>query len=190
MGCHFLHQEIFPTQGWNPSLLHWEVVIYSGVTGEATVNRTHNGWIKENEVYISETLSSLKKWSNFCHLLQHGWTWNCTKWNKTEREREMPYGITYMCNLKNKQQTHKSREWWFPGLRSGGMGDNQRVQFFSCKIKTFWGFNEWHHDYAWNWVGLCGALRHGGPFCLLLLVGKIPAFLTFPEFQRPDWNSC
>ena len=24
MGCHFLLQGIFPTQGWNPSLLHWQ----------------------------------------------------------------------------------------------------------------------------------------------------------------------
>ena len=43
------------------------------------VSRMHDGWIKENEVYISETLSSLKKCSNFCHLLQHGWTWNYAK---------------------------------------------------------------------------------------------------------------
>ena len=25
MGCHFLLQRIFPTQGWNPRLLHWQV---------------------------------------------------------------------------------------------------------------------------------------------------------------------
>ena len=25
MGCHFLLQEIFPTQGLNPPLLHWQV---------------------------------------------------------------------------------------------------------------------------------------------------------------------
>ena len=24
MGCHFLHQGIFPTQGWNPHLLLWQ----------------------------------------------------------------------------------------------------------------------------------------------------------------------
>ena len=24
VGCHFLLQEIFPTQGWNPCLLHWQ----------------------------------------------------------------------------------------------------------------------------------------------------------------------
>ena len=27
MGCHFLLQKIFPTQGSNPSLLHWQAVI-------------------------------------------------------------------------------------------------------------------------------------------------------------------
>ena len=25
VGCHFLLQRIFPTQGWNPHLLHWKV---------------------------------------------------------------------------------------------------------------------------------------------------------------------
>ena len=25
VGCHFLLQGIFPTQGWNPGLLHWQV---------------------------------------------------------------------------------------------------------------------------------------------------------------------
>ena len=28
------------------------------------------------------------------------------------------------------------------------------------------------------------------PFCLPFLVGKTPASMTFPEFQRADSNSC
>ena len=27
-------------------------------------------------------------------------------------------------------------------------------------------------------------------FCALFLVDKTPASMTFPEFQRADWNSC
>ena len=32
VGCHFLLQGIFPTQGSNPRLLHWQVIIYHCAT--------------------------------------------------------------------------------------------------------------------------------------------------------------
>ena len=33
------------------------------------------------------------------------------KWNKSDRERQIPYDLTYMCNLKNKtnEQTKQNR---------------------------------------------------------------------------------
>ena len=34
VGCHFLLQEIFPTQGSNPHLLHWQAVHYHWATWE------------------------------------------------------------------------------------------------------------------------------------------------------------
>ena len=36
MGCHFLLQGIFPTQGSNPGLLHWWTVLYHCTTWEVT----------------------------------------------------------------------------------------------------------------------------------------------------------
>ena len=35
VGCHFLFQGIFPTQGSNPHLLHWQHILYHGATWEA-----------------------------------------------------------------------------------------------------------------------------------------------------------
>ena len=35
MGCHFLLQGIFPTQGSNPHLLHWQVILCHWATREA-----------------------------------------------------------------------------------------------------------------------------------------------------------
>ena len=40
MGCHFLLQGIFPTQGLNLLLLHCRGVLYHGATGEALVSIT------------------------------------------------------------------------------------------------------------------------------------------------------
>ena len=34
VGCHFLHQVIFPTQGSNPSLLHWRQILHIWATRE------------------------------------------------------------------------------------------------------------------------------------------------------------
>ena len=35
VGCHTLLQGIFPTQGWNPCLLHCRQILYLCITGEA-----------------------------------------------------------------------------------------------------------------------------------------------------------
>ena len=44
-----------------------------------------------------------------------------TKWSKSDREKQIPYDIAYMRNLKNMQmnlfkkqkQTHRFREWTY-----------------------------------------------------------------------------
>ena len=66
-----------------------------------------------------------------CHLQQHGWTWGYyAKWNKSHRERKMPYDITLIWNLKNKtkwKQTHKYREQMGDSQRGfGGEGESGR----------------------------------------------------------------
>ena len=35
VGCHFLLHGIFLTQGLNLGLLHWQVILHHGITGEA-----------------------------------------------------------------------------------------------------------------------------------------------------------
>ena len=32
-----------------------------------------------------------------------------TKWSKSERERQIPYDFTHMCNLKNNKWTKKTQ---------------------------------------------------------------------------------
>ena len=50
-------------------------------------------------VYNGILLSHKKEWSNFCNNMDatRGYY---TKWGKSERERQIPYGITYMRDLK------------------------------------------------------------------------------------------
>ena len=40
MGCHFLLQGIFPTQGSNPSLLYYRQILYHKATREAEMRYT------------------------------------------------------------------------------------------------------------------------------------------------------
>ena len=42
VGCHALIQEIFPTRGSNPNLLHWRQILYHLATWEANLV-THTG---------------------------------------------------------------------------------------------------------------------------------------------------
>ena len=56
-----------------------------------------------------------------------------TKWNKSDRERQIPYGITYMWNLKYdtnepiyETETDSQRtDLWLPRGRGVGKGKNQ-----------------------------------------------------------------
>ena len=62
----------------------------------------HNGKCIQCDI-ITQPLN--KKEEESCHL-QHGWTrWTTgyyVKWNKSDRDEQIPYDFTYMWNLKNK----------------------------------------------------------------------------------------
>ena len=55
----------------------------------------------EDGVYIDNgILLSHKKWNNAIFSNMNGPRDYYTKWNKSERERQIPHDITYMWNLK------------------------------------------------------------------------------------------
>ena len=60
------------------------------------------GMDKEDVVLISNgmLLSHKKEWNNAIWNYMDGPRDYHTKWSKSERERQIPYGITYMWNLK------------------------------------------------------------------------------------------
>ena len=52
-------------------------------------------------IYTMEYYSAIKKeWNNASCSNMDGPTDYHTKWSKSDRERQIPYGITYMWNLK------------------------------------------------------------------------------------------
>ena len=57
---------------------------------------------KEDALYIYNgiTLSHKKEWNNAICSNMDGLRDYHTKWSKSERERQIPYNITYMWNLK------------------------------------------------------------------------------------------
>ena len=69
-----------------------------------------------------------------------------TKWNKSERERQIPYDITYMWNLKygtnepiykteTDSQTYRM-DLWLPGCQGRGVGGRgMDWEFGVCKCK-------------------------------------------------------
>ena len=62
-----------------------------------------NRWVdKEDVVYIHNgiLLSHKKEWNNAICSNMDATRDYYTKWSKSERERQIPYGITYMGNLK------------------------------------------------------------------------------------------
>ena len=62
-----------------------------------------DGWMdKEDVVHVENgiLLSHKKEWNNaICNDMERPIDYN-TKQNKSERERQIPYNITYMWNLK------------------------------------------------------------------------------------------
>ena len=59
---------------------------------------------KEDVVYIHNgiLLSHKKEWNNVICSNMNGPRDYDTKWSKSDRDRQISYGITYMWNVKNK----------------------------------------------------------------------------------------
>ena len=60
-------------------------------------------WMDKEDVvhmYAGILLSHQKEWNNAICSYMDGLRDYHTKWNKSERERQIPYNITYMWNLK------------------------------------------------------------------------------------------
>ena len=69
-----------------------------------------------------------------CHLLQHGWAWDChSKWNKSDGERKMSYDMNYMWNLKTHGKIWKQHQrYWkqtcgYEGEREGGINQEMGI---------------------------------------------------------------
>ena len=60
-------------------------------------------WMDKDDVYIyaMEYYSAIKKWNNAICINMDATRYYCTKWSKSERERQIPHNITYMWNLKD-----------------------------------------------------------------------------------------
>ena len=112
-------------------------------------------WIKKMcYVYTMEYSSAIKEKEIL--LLQHmGGTWgHYAKWNKLDRERQIPYHLMYMWNLKKNQKSNKlmDTENWFVVPRGGELGHGQNGQKWSkgtnfrYKINQSWGCNVHHGD--------------------------------------------
>ena len=55
------------------------------------------------EQYTYEYFSSIKKRRKICFFQWHDGPWgHYVKWHKSDWERQIPYDLTYMWNLKNK----------------------------------------------------------------------------------------
>ena len=86
----------------------------------------NNEWTAEHGViHITQPEKSTKSFSTCAHM--GGPRGYYAKLNKSDREGQMPYGFTYMWNLKNKineqtklKQTH--RQWTDSCQRGGGRG--------------------------------------------------------------------
>ena len=70
VGCHFLLQGIFLTQGLKPDLLHWRWILYHWATGETSMSLTS---LKiENQISISIRSNRVPEelWTEVCDTVQ------------------------------------------------------------------------------------------------------------------------
>ena len=65
-------------------------------------------------IHRLECYSAIKKeWNNVICSNMDGPRDDYNKWSKSERERQIPYDITYMWNLKyNTNEPHHGRDSW------------------------------------------------------------------------------
>ena len=63
------------------------------IYGKTSVNITSpSSW----KWRIQKNITQSRKRKKSCHLWQQGWTWRYyAKWNKSDRERQRPYDLTY-----------------------------------------------------------------------------------------------
>ena len=91
-----------------------------------------------------------------------------TKWNESDRKRQIPYELIYMWNLKEKTYSHRMRiydEWWLTGgcqnwEQAGGGGPGgrcevvqngwrgQKITTSNYKIHKWWGYDVQHGNYG------------------------------------------
>ena len=112
VGCHFLLQGIFPTQGSNPGLSHCRQMLYHLSQSEGRQNENHNHRKLTKLITWTTALSnSMKLWALPCRATQDGWvmvessdkTWSTGEWNGK--------ALQYSCleNSTNSMKRHKDR---------------------------------------------------------------------------------
>ena len=85
-----------------------------------------------------------------CNNMDGPWGYYAN-WNKSDRERQIPYDLIIMWNLK-KIKTHRYREQigGYQKWRVGEVGKmhqgSPKVPTSSCKIDKSWGYNVQHGD--------------------------------------------
>ena len=69
-----------------------------------------------------EYYSAIKEWNlAICDNMDGPWG-QYAKWNNLNRERQTPYDLTYMWNLKQKQKLSSNvqrTDWWLPEVQGG-----------------------------------------------------------------------
>ena len=67
---------------------------------------------RQTDRHTHEYNSARWKRMKSCYLGQHGWILlHCAKWNKSDKEWDIPYDFSYMWSLK---QTKPSSDGWLP----------------------------------------------------------------------------
>ena len=119
MGCHFF-LGIFPTQGWNPRLLHWQDSLLSEPPGKPSLYYGSNILWEESALpSIQAAGTSTAAWGPqlWCELRG---TWSCGKVTTTERV-EGPqtclsdvFSVSHLgCSARTARvQLACGPEWW------------------------------------------------------------------------------
>ena len=98
----------------------------------------------KKDISINEILFSHDKEGDpaICGNMDASWGYYA-KWNKSDRERQILYDLTYMWNLEKMNSRKQWVDWLLPGAEDQDKwGDFcQRVQTSSYKIDKFWGSN-------------------------------------------------
>ena len=73
-----------------------------------------DGWMDKEDVVYSHNrilFSCKEKRMKSCHCDNMDGPWgNYAKWNKSHKERQIPYDFTYMLNLKKTKQTKQNKD--------------------------------------------------------------------------------